>query len=201
MLHPKYTIEREYIAVVENAIVESELKERLADGVETVEDGNVLVVQAQLLDVDGQSVRLSVTEGKYRMVRRILANAGHPVTALHRIRYGEVLLEKLGIEEGDVAAIDGAALDWARSLRTVKALKTRPLSTPWKGRSQGSNHNEIYGVKSGGVVDPHEAMRAAWMPRAADVRLVSEEAGVSREEAITALKKHKGDIVAALLEL
>lgn len=33
-------------------------------------------------------VRLSVTEGKYRMVRRMLHNAGHSVLALHRISYG-----------------------------------------------------------------------------------------------------------------
>ncbi len=38
--------------------------------------------------VPTSSVRLTVTEGKYRMVRRILHNAGHSVIALHRRRYG-----------------------------------------------------------------------------------------------------------------
>jgi 16S rRNA U516 pseudouridylate synthase RsuA-like enzyme len=33
-------------------------------------------------------VRLSVTEGKYRMVRRILHNAGHSVLLLHRRSIG-----------------------------------------------------------------------------------------------------------------
>lgn len=36
-------------------------------------------------EVTGE-VTLVVTEGKYRMVRRVLANVGHPVLALHRTR-------------------------------------------------------------------------------------------------------------------
>ena len=42
--------------------------------------------------VSVSTVRLTVTEGKYRMVRRILHNAGHSVIALHRMRYGNTLL-------------------------------------------------------------------------------------------------------------
>ena len=38
-------------------------------------------------------VRLSVTEGKYRMVRRILHNSGHTVLRLHRWRYGGIKLD------------------------------------------------------------------------------------------------------------
>ena len=44
-------------------------------------------------------------------------------------------------------------------------------------------------------------MEAAWRPKAADVALVMEEAGVEREEAIEALVRHKGDLVKALLDL
>lgn len=40
-------------------------------------------------------VRLSVTEGKYRMVRRILHNAGHSVCFLRRRRYGMIVLHPL----------------------------------------------------------------------------------------------------------
>jgi pseudouridine synthase len=85
LLHPKYVVEREYVALVDGAIDAAALGAKLRAGVETVEDGETLVVQAELLGVDGQSVRLVVTEGKYRMVRRILANCGHPVIEL-RVR-------------------------------------------------------------------------------------------------------------------
>jgi pseudouridine synthase len=37
-------------------------------------------------------VRLSVTEGKYRMIRRILHNSGHSVCFLRRRRYGMIYL-------------------------------------------------------------------------------------------------------------
>jgi pseudouridine synthase len=37
-------------------------------------------------------LRVAVTEGKYRMVRRILHNAGHSVCFLRRRRYGEIYL-------------------------------------------------------------------------------------------------------------
>ena len=116
LLHPKYTVEREYVAEVENTIDATDLGEKLAAGVETIEDGEPLVVPATLLGVDAQSVRLVVTEGKYRMVRRILANCGHPVVALHRVRYGEVRLDHYPIGEGDAAPIEGDALEWAEGL-------------------------------------------------------------------------------------
>lgn len=37
-------------------------------------------------------VNLTVVEGKYRMVRRILHNCGHSVVSLHRTRYGGIKL-------------------------------------------------------------------------------------------------------------
>ena len=43
--------------------------------------------------VPTSQVRVSVREGKYRMVRRILHNAGHSVLQLHRVRYGDILLQ------------------------------------------------------------------------------------------------------------
>ena len=57
---------------------------------------------------------LVVTEGKHRMVRRLLANVGLPVVTLHRVRYGEVSLGELG--EGDACAVTGESRTWARSL-------------------------------------------------------------------------------------
>jgi len=44
-------------------------------------------------------VRLVMSEGKYRMVRRMLANCGHPVIELKRFRYGKVELGKLPVGE------------------------------------------------------------------------------------------------------
>jgi 16S rRNA U516 pseudouridylate synthase RsuA-like enzyme len=35
-------------------------------------------------------VTLTVSEGKHRMVRRMLANTGHPVVSLHRTHIGPI---------------------------------------------------------------------------------------------------------------
>lgn len=90
LLHPKRAVERTYVAVVENAPT-AELVQVLAAGVQT-SDG---VFGGRVEHIEGAVVRLTVTEGKHRMVRRMLANAGHPVLELTRVRYG-------GFELGDL---------------------------------------------------------------------------------------------------
>ena len=64
-------------------------------------------------------VVLSVTEGKYRMVRRVLHNAGHSVLRLHRQSYGSLQLGDL--EEGEVRTCTAEEAAWARSLLKVKS--------------------------------------------------------------------------------
>lgn len=111
LLHPKHEVDREYLATVENAVDEPTLRQALADGVETAEG----IVQADLVSVAGQVLRVRVTEGKYRMVRRMLNNAGHPVLGLHRIRYGRLELGKL--EVGQFEEVAGEELVWLEGLR------------------------------------------------------------------------------------
>ena len=55
-------------------------------------------------------VRIVVTEGKHRMVRRMLHNAGHTVVFLHRLRYGGVQLDNL--KENFVRPIDDNEIKW-----------------------------------------------------------------------------------------
>jgi pseudouridine synthase len=45
-------------------------------------------------------VTLTVSEGKHRMVRRMLANTGHPVVSLHRTRIGAIRLVEEAMSEG-----------------------------------------------------------------------------------------------------
>ena len=59
-------------------------------------------------------VRLVVTEGKYRMVRRMLANCGHPVVELRRERHGNIWLKDLKV--GEFRELSPDELDWAESL-------------------------------------------------------------------------------------
>lgn len=110
LLHPSKGVEREYLATVENPINVGELRAKLAEGVETAEG----TVQANLIEVSGRVLRLSVTEGKYHMVRRILANSGHPVESLHRIRYGQIQLRDLAV--GEFAVLNDVETKWLKFL-------------------------------------------------------------------------------------
>ena len=93
LLHPKREVEREYCAWVDGEPEES-LVERLHQGVET----SLGLAQAKVLSIEGNCVRLVVTEGRNRIVRRMLHNAGHSVLDLMRVRFGPMLLGD--IEEG-----------------------------------------------------------------------------------------------------
>ena len=100
LLHPKHSIEREYVAKVDGDASDPGLGERLAAGVETSDGCFPATLTAQTKN----EVRLIVAEGKYRMVRRILANVGLPVLDLHRVRYGAVVLGDLDLDPGQVSS-------------------------------------------------------------------------------------------------
>ena len=92
LLHPRRAIERVYEAVVDPAPGPG-LKERLAAGIDTADGRYTGDVRA----IDGDRVTLAVAEGKHRMVRRMLANAGHPVIGLRRLSYGPFVLGDLAV--------------------------------------------------------------------------------------------------------
>lgn len=113
LLHPRHGIEKEYVADCETTVDPEALRSQLAAGVETA----LGIHTARLIDasnVDGLlRLRLVVSEGKHRMVRRMLANLGAPVRKLRRERFGPVHLGDLSL--GDVAAVsDPHILAWAQ---------------------------------------------------------------------------------------
>ena len=113
LLHPKRLLLRRYRAVVSN--LPENITQILQEGVSTalgcfsavVEDMKQFdydqhtdyLKQESGIDVARGVIWLSVTEGKHRMVRRMLHNAGASVLALHREQYGSVNLGHLD-EEG-----------------------------------------------------------------------------------------------------
>lgn len=109
LLHPRHAVRKIYDATVEGAIP-ADLGDRLAAGVAAA-DG---LCVGELLEVEGQRVRLAVTEGRHRMVRRMLANLGLPVARLIRIAFGELALGEL--PPGEIRAATEAELAWARTL-------------------------------------------------------------------------------------
>ena len=117
LLHPRHEISKEYVATVEGGdkLDQTELRNKLRSGVETTEGVHV----AELINVSFENnslatVRLTVQEGKHRMVRRMLANCGHPVIELKRERHGKILLEDL--PEGVFRKANEDELNWIRTI-------------------------------------------------------------------------------------
>jgi 23S rRNA pseudouridine2605 synthase len=95
LLHPRYGVEKEYLAEVKGVPSARQLA-RIRSGVE-LDDGPARAVSARSVGRAGGrgAVRLVVTEGRKREVRRLLAAVGLPVTRLVRLRVGAVRLGSL----------------------------------------------------------------------------------------------------------
>lgn len=92
LMHPRYEVSKTYMATVDG-VVGKGLGRRLRQGVD-LEDGPATVDQFSLLDVhQGRSlVKVVLHEGRKHIVRRLLAEVGHPVESLVRTRFGGVAL-------------------------------------------------------------------------------------------------------------
>jgi 23S rRNA pseudouridine2605 synthase len=114
-LHPRYGIEKEYLAEVEGRPTDRQLQ-RIRRGVD-LEDGPARAVAARSVGRSGDrgAVRVVMTEGRKREVRRLLAAVGLPVTRLVRLRVGPVILGRLApgalreLDADEVRALSEAA--------------------------------------------------------------------------------------------
>ena len=88
------------------------------------------------------TVTLSVTEGKYRMVRRMLHNAGHSVLALHRIQYGECSLDEASHPSDSVVHCEPSELAWFKFvLKSLQAEKKNKQKQGLKGKPATASSN------------------------------------------------------------
>ncbi len=94
LTHPRHLVEKVYQAVVKGIPSEPQLQQlelgiKLDDGmtapakvtIERIENGNAIVI-------------IILREGRKRQVKRMLQAIGHPVTALHRLQMGPLILEE-----------------------------------------------------------------------------------------------------------
>jgi 23S rRNA pseudouridine2605 synthase len=105
---PRTGVVRTYRARAFGDITQAQLED-LADGV-TIEGVHYGSINANLERRTGRNcwIELSLTEGKNREVRRVLAHLGLQVSRLIRTAYGPFTLE--GLEPGDADEIDSADL-------------------------------------------------------------------------------------------
>jgi len=102
LAHPSFGVNKVYIAKVEGKVTPQTIQ-RLTKGIE-LEDGPIAADKARLLDVssgtaagtgDSSLVELTLHSGRNRIVRRMMAEVGHPVVELVRRQFGPLHLGSL----------------------------------------------------------------------------------------------------------
>jgi 23S rRNA pseudouridine2605 synthase len=108
LAHPRYGVEKTYVAEVEGDPDEEAIRQ-LEEGVE-LDDGRTAPARARRL-ARGR-VELVLHEGRKHQVKRMLAAAGNPVTYLHRSAYAGLTLK--GLEPGAWRELDPAEVELLR---------------------------------------------------------------------------------------
>lgn len=104
--HPRYEVEKEYIATGSESPSDDQIH-RLLEGVD-LDDGSAKAIRVERVAEDdavgGQteedrrhSLRIVMHQGRKRIVRRMCDGVGFPLDRLHRVRVGSVRIGKLTI--------------------------------------------------------------------------------------------------------
>jgi 23S rRNA pseudouridine2605 synthase len=115
LAHPRYGVEKVYVAEVEGEPGEDALR-RLEEGVD-LDDGRSAPARARLLAPS--TIELVLHEGRKHQVKRMCEAVGHPVRRLHRSRYAGLALE--GLEPGAWRELEPSEVEAVRT-RTAPPL-------------------------------------------------------------------------------
>lgn len=111
LAHPSFGVTKVYIAKVEGQVLPQTIQ-RLIKGVD-LEDGRIVADKARLLDASrGESlVELTLHSGRNRIVRRMMAEVGHPVIELVRRQFGPLHLGTLPVGKArELTTVERGAL-------------------------------------------------------------------------------------------
>jgi len=112
--HPKFMVQKEYLAVLQGALTE-EAKQSLMNGVDiggyVTQPAGVEVVRS---DVDRTDIVVTIAEGKNKQIRKMAEAVGFPVVRLKRIAIGRLRLGRLG--EGEHRRLTPAEIKYLKTL-------------------------------------------------------------------------------------
>ncbi len=135
LAHPSFGVTKVYVAQVSGRVT-PQIIATLTRGIE-LEDGPIAADKARLLDSsargDGSSlVELTLHSGRNRIVRRMMAAVGHPVTALVRRQFGPLHLGTLPVGKArELTKVErGALLTLSRREAGESAPPEPPQETP-----------------------------------------------------------------------
>ncbi|RYG73644.1 rRNA pseudouridine synthase [Lentibacillus lipolyticus] len=123
LMHPKYEIDKTYVAKIKGIPSKKELYQ-LRKGVRS--DNELLkAVKFKTLEIDRQKnttiLELTLHEGKNRHIRRMMDTLGYPVMKLKREKYG--LLDLHGMQPGDCRPLTPHEVKKMRHLASDKNVK------------------------------------------------------------------------------
>ncbi|QLD12364.1 pseudouridine synthase [Microbacterium oleivorans] len=128
LAHPSFGVTKVYIAKVRGRVTPQVIA-RLTKGVE-LEDGPIAADKARLLDTSGETslVELTLHSGRNRIVRRMMAEVGHPVIELVRRQFGPLHLGTLPAGRArELTTVErGALLTLSRSADGAAEHPTSP---------------------------------------------------------------------------
>lgn len=134
LTHPKHGVPKRYAVVVAGQVELDSLK-RLQRGIYLAE-GRAKVDQAKLKRVrkGSSEVEITLSEGKNREIRRVLARLGHKVVSLKRIAIGPLKLGELPegayrpLSSNEVSALYAAVEELKRARRLEKKARKKKLA-------------------------------------------------------------------------
>ncbi len=94
LTHPRYQVPRTYRVTVTGEVSRETLK-RLAGGVVVADREVAAAVQVRKAEAEKTVLEITVWEGRYHLIKRLLEEVGHPVLKLKRIAYGPLRLGRL----------------------------------------------------------------------------------------------------------
>lgn len=112
LTHPRYEVEKTYLATVRGYVTDIAAK-RLAAGVE-LDDGPTAPAAVRVVKRTSERsvLRITIREGRNRQVRRMGDAIGHPVESLQRVRMGSLRLGSL--EPGEYRRLSDAEVSALR---------------------------------------------------------------------------------------
>ncbi|HZG73168.1 MAG TPA: pseudouridine synthase [Chondromyces sp.] len=123
LTHPRYEIDKSYVARVKG-IVPRHLLKQLEKGIK-LEDGMTAPAKAKVLSVDKRKdrsiIELTIHEGRNRQVRRMFEAIGHQVQKLRRERFAFLTLS--GLNAGEWRELTPHEVKQLRTLAETGKLK------------------------------------------------------------------------------
>lgn len=106
---PKRHVPKLYLATTAEPVTD-ELIKQLKNGVKLMDEPEPLAATS-CEKINEHQIELSIEQGKYHQVKRMLAAAGNHCSALKRVAIGELKLSDLNLNEGEWTYLDSATLN------------------------------------------------------------------------------------------